>query len=345
MMRRVWLAGILLGVSPLLGAQAPGAAAMAGEAPTAREQALADAHRAYSERLALALAETGRPRALAFAALLREAGPPRESDDDGPPPPDPHVRAWRETAFARTGADLPALLLLLAGGDDDPIRAEALARWRQLEPTNLAPWLADAGAPPRQVLEAARTATRVDGHVYAQLRAMLEAYRSHPPLAEEAVLLHDDDGRPMSPDGYAAVHGMGLLAIAMPNLQPLLDFCRETAAVAPTSIQAGDCRRTGELLTTADTSLMRALGFALAGAMAADGPARRDVDTARRRFDWQMLEWGRLSLSAPGGGIEDFVRLLRDPAISDEPALVERLLREAGVPLDPPAGWQPPRRD
>ena len=36
-------------------------------------------------------------------------------------------------------------------------------------------------------------------------------------------------------------------------------------------------------------------------------------------------------------------RLLADPRVRTEQDLVERILAEAGVPLDPPAGWQPPR--
>ncbi|WP_149195115.1 hypothetical protein [Luteimonas suaedae] len=338
-MRNGWIAGLLLGVSPLLGAQVP-------EDAAPEQRAAAAAHHAYSERIAPRLAESGQPRALAFAALLRETGL-RHGSDAAAPPADARAREWREMAFARAGSDLAALTLLLAGTDDeDPIRAKALARWRQLEPANLAPLLRDAEASPRQVLEAARTATRMDTHAYAQLRAMLDGYRSHPPTAEEADrLLGDADGRSGTLDAYAAIHGMGLLAAAMPNLQPLLEFCRDTATAAPTSIQADDCRNAGALLMAGDTHLVRMLGFALAEEMVRDDDTYHVLNAARRRFDWQMLQWGRLSASAPGGGIDDFVRLLRDPAIGDEPGLVERLLREAGIPLDPPAGWQPPRRD
>lgn len=35
-----------------------------------------------------------------------------------------------------------------------------------------------------------------------------------------------------------------------------------------------------------------------------------------------------------------FVRLLADPSIHSEQQLLERLLKEAGRPLAPPAGWK-----
>ncbi|WP_407353568.1 hypothetical protein [Luteimonas sp. R10] len=343
--RRAWIAGVLLGVAPLLGAQEPVAPPAAAHAAPQEEQA-ATAHRAYLERLAPQLAGSGQPRALAFAALLRDMDALAESSAEGNPP-DADAQAWRRKAFSRAGADVVALALLVAGADaEDAVRADAAARWRQVEPSNLAAWLSNPDASPQQVLEAARTAARVDGHMYAQLRWILQAHRDHPPSPAEAARIHGGgNGQPATLDDFAAIHGMALLAAtATPRFQPLLEFCRRAGTQAPGSMQAQDCRRAGELLMSGDTFLVRMTGLALADGTARDAVERGRLAEARRRFDWQMLQWGRLSGSAPGGGIGDFVRLLRDPAIDDEPALVERLLREAGIPLDPPAGWRAPNR-
>ena len=69
-----------------------------------------------------------------------------------------------------------------------------------------------------------------------------------------------------------------------------------------------------------------------------------EIQALRRRMDWQMLEWGRIATAQERDGAAQFVRLLGDPSVQTEQDLVERILAEAGVPLDPPAGWQPPRR-
>ncbi|MEZ0471829.1 hypothetical protein [Luteimonas salinilitoris] len=343
MIGKGWWIGLLLCIVSPLQAQAPAAAMQ-------EDQAVVAAHRAYLARLVPQLAASGQPRALAFAALLRDMEALAGSDGEGDPPPDADAdaQAWRRTAFSRAGADVVTLTLLVAGTDvEDAVRADAAARWRQVEPSNLAAWLSDPDASPQQVLEAARTAARVDGHMYAQLRWILQAHRDHPPSPAEAARINGgDSGQPASLDDFAATHGMALLAAtATPRFQPLLEFCRRAGTQAPGSIQAQDCRRAGELLMSGDTFLVRMMGLALADGTARDAVERGRLAEARRRFDWQMLQWGRLSGSARGGGIDDFVRLLRAPAIGDEPALVERLLLDAGIPLDPPAGWQPPRRD
>jgi hypothetical protein len=56
-----------------------------------------------------------------------------------------------------------------------------------------------------------------------------------------------------------------------------------------------------------------------------------------------MLEWGRASEDLPRDGAGQFVRLLADPTVRTEADLIARALQDAGVALEPPAGWQPPR--
>src|SRR3546814_9655462 len=71
---------------------------------------------------------------------------------------------------------------------------------------------------------------------------------------------------------------------------------------------------------------------------------RAEAQALRRRQDWQMIQWNRAATAQPDNGAAQFVRLLRDPAVLRERDLVERVLAEAGIPLEPPAGWEMPRR-
>src|SRR3546814_19885143 len=63
---------------------------------------------------------------------------------------------------------------------------------------------------------------------------------------------------------------------------------------------------------------------------------RAEAQALRRRQDWQMIQWNRAATAQPDNGAAQFVRLLRDPAVLRERDLVERVLAEAGIPLEPP---------
>lgn len=349
----------------LLSAGAAHAQVPAREAPAmaaeemARMQASQDAMRAWHARVAAELAASGRPRELALAATLLESatflqGPEAGMQDDAPSRPtprDPRVDQWRRLASARAGSDVLANVLLMqadpdAAGDAQ-VRAQAIERWRVLEPGNLAPRL-QAGADIDGVLADARVSDRYDMHWYEQARWLQSAFLAHPQTdAERAAILQAqdavDDG--LSREETAAMAGMGIMAaVALPALQPLMAACRDEA-LSSTPTRREDCRHVARVMAdTSDTSLGTNIGIALLEQVAANGAERAQAQARRRRMDWQMLAWGRASAAQPNGGVAQFVRLLHDPSVRSEQDLVERVLEEAGIPLEPPAGWQPPRR-
>jgi len=320
----------------------------AGEA--ADVQAAQAATEAWYARVADALAASGKPRDLAFAAtLLQLAGQAGVAGaapgGDAPSQAvqrDPRVGQWRQLASARAGSDVVANALLVQGDGaaDAAVRAQALARWRKLEPDNLAPQLHAGGV--ADWLPQAGRYTRLDQHYYEQLRWMQAALAAHPQTAAQRAVLGDD---PLPADDAAAVAAAGILgAVAAPGLLALIEACRGDALdAAPT--RRADCRQAARVAAdTADTSLGTSIGVALLQATAATPGEQADARERRRRLDWRMLEWGRIAGSQPDGGAAQFARLLRDPAVRGERDLVERLLAEAGIPAEPPAGWQPPRR-
>ncbi len=316
----------------------------------AQLQAAQDAAAAWHQRTAAALAAGGKARDLALAAILLPLAdaPPAGEPPAGDAPSqavrrDPRVGQWRTLASARAGSDVLANVLLVQGDTaaDAAVRTQALERWRRLEPDNLGPRLhvaGDAGT----WLPAAGAYARLDLHYYDQLRWMQAALAAHPPGADEQALFGGGD---MAPEEAAAVAAAGIMAaVAMPALQPLVAACRDDALdAAPT--RRADCRHVARVAAeTSDTSIGTSIGIALLEATASTPAELADARERRRRHDWRMLEWGRIAGGQPDGGAAQFVRLLRDPAVRSEQDLVERLLAEAGVPLDPPARWQPPRR-
>jgi hypothetical protein len=317
---------------------------------TAQLQAAQDAAGAYYTRTAGALAASGKPRALAFAATLLELArwtppeaPPGGEARSQPSPRDARVGQWRQLASERAGSDVLANALLMQADTrvDAALRARAADRWQRLEPDNLAPLLV-AGDKVDAWLLKAGAYTRLDLHYYEQLRWMQATLAAHPPRADEQAMFGASD---VAPDAAAAVASAEILAaVAMPALQPLSAACRGEALEA-TPTRRADCRQVAlTAVETSDTSLGTSIGIAMLHANATTPEQQADARAQGRRHDWQMLEWGRIAGAQPDGGAAQFARLLRDPTVRSEQDLVERVLAEAGIAMEPPAGWQPPRR-
>jgi hypothetical protein len=323
----------------------PDAAGM-GADEAAQLQAAQEASAAYYLRIAAELAATGQPRELAFAATLAGPSPAEGTVPGGDAPSqaspgDPRVAQWRQLASARAGSDVLANILLLQGDSRtaDATRGQALERWQRLEPDNLAPRLYAGAA--EDWLPQAGAYARLDMHYYEQLRWIQAALAAHPPRANERAMF---GGADVAPEEAAAIAAAGIMAaVALPGLRTLAEACRDALDAAPT--RRADCGHVGRVAAdTADTSLGTSIGISLLQATAATPVQRADAQALQRRQDWQMIQWNRAAASQPDDGAAQFVRLLRDPTVRSERDLVERVLAEAGIPHEPPAGWEMPRR-
>ncbi|VXB12949.1 conserved exported hypothetical protein [Luteimonas sp. 9C] len=330
---------------PVAHAQAP--YARFDDAPVAQQQdTTADAAwRSWSHRSAAALAATGQPRELAFAAVLRGLAdaPPEQADTDTPSQPatpDAQASAWRRDAAARAGSDVLANALL-AYSADEATRLRAAQRWLGAEPQNLAPLLMRGGGVDA-LLADARVATRFELGMLDQVRWMQAALLRTPPTPAERIALAEAGD--FVPTEQAAITAMGLwAAVAVPGLDPLMQGCTAEMAAA-NATRARDCRHVADLMADAsDTQLGEMLGLALLERLATTQAERAGAQDRRRAFDWRMLEWGRANAALPRDGAGQFVRFLADPSVRTEADLTARALQAAGIPLDPPAGWQPPR--
>lgn len=165
--------------------------------------------------------------------------------------------------------------------------------------------------------------------------------RTPPTPAERAAFAEAGE---FVPTEHAAIIAMGLwAAVAVPGLDPLMQGC-DADALGANAARARDCRHIAEIMANgSDTQLGEMLGLALLERLATTQIERADVQARRRAFDWRMLEWGRANAALPRDGAGQFVRLLADPSIRSEADLIAGALQEAGIPLEPPAGWQPPR--
>lgn len=308
----------------------------------------ADRSDAYSLRLSETLAAKGGARNLALAAWLRDLGGNRGAvagmpNDDTPSqamPEDAQSGDWRRAAAQARDRDLITDLLLSASGGD--IGHAAATRWAAAEPDNAAP-LFFQGLSVDALLAAMRTRQRFDLHFVEETRWLADVYAANPPNAAELAPLSDDDP-PLSRDAVVVNGSGGLWAtVAIPNFTDLVRACRDQALRA-TPTRAADCAAAADVMAGAsDTAIGRLIGIGLRERSAADEAGRVAAQRARRQSDWQLSQWGEIAQSQPDNGAPQFLRLLRDPSVHTEIDLIGRALKEANVPLDPPAGWQPPR--
>lgn len=322
--------------APLQAQQAPARAGQVDVQAVAAERVW----RNYQRRVAVELAESGQPRELALAAVLQDLA---NSDEEGEVPDDATTAAWRQAAAAAAGADAIANATLVMGAQaGSPLYDQAARRWAQAEPDNLAPrLLLEDGA--EIALAEAPGLRRFDLHMYEHVRWMQSALQKHPPTANERAVLFEGEDIPLQE--HAAISAMALwAAVAMPSLEPIGEAC-QGSALRSTPTRAGGCANIARVLVDhSDSSLGRMVGIGMLERMAGNASERAEAQALRRRMDWQMLEWGRIATGQPRDGAAQFVRLLADPQVRTEQDLIERVLAEAGVALEPPAGWQPPRR-
>ncbi|TWT19333.1 hypothetical protein FQY83_13335 [Luteimonas marina] len=318
-----------------------------GYEASAQEQARADAYRSHALRVADGLADTGGSRELVLAAIQRRSALTMIRDGDAPSfrvPPDAEAGAWMRAAAARAGDDVIANQLLVgaARGEDSAIRRDAARRWQAAEPDNLMPLLY-LDLPTDELLVQARRSIHVETHMYDGVRWMVSALLRHPPTPMERAAIAD--GGPYVAEEAAAISAMGIwLAFVGPNLLPLRQACGD-AELRVVPARAADCRHVATLLADRSGSAMeQGIGLLMLRELAGSQAEREAIDVRRKRRDWQMQRWGALAAQQPRDGAEQFVRLLADPAIRTEQQLVERVLQEAGVSLEPPAGWTPPGR-
>ncbi|TDK23840.1 hypothetical protein E2F46_09940 [Luteimonas aestuarii] len=304
---------------------------------------------AYHARIATALAASRDVRDQAFAEILRQPASPAGGampSGDTPSraaPRDTEAEARLRSIAARAGDDRLAnqLLLLASPAPGSAERTAAARRWHAAEPGNLVPLL-HTGMAADALLVEARRATQATTHLYDVVRWMASAFERHPLTPPERTALAG--GETFHPEEAAAMSAMGIWAASMaPAYGALVEACRGNALRAAPTRQA-DCRHVATLLAQQSDSVRdRMVGLSMLRGMASDSAERAAIDAQHRTMDWQMLQWGRIAQQQPRDGAEQFVRLLRT-GVTSELELAGRVLQEAGVSPEPPAGWTPPRR-
>ena len=249
----------------------------------------------------------------------------------------PEVAAMQRRAAELAGTDAVAwYLLATACGPQCPLRPAPSERWLALDGDNAAAWAdelvrataaGDEGRA-RAALARAAGAPRFDWYWSESVAASLAAARAVPMPA--AVLREAErDGVPAA-DATAAYAAGVSMAYGLPATAPLIEAC----ATHPS--WRDDCLRLAETMESrGDTVLARGLARAIARRLLVPGsPESAALAERDRRHHWQMFNLGLLAEAE--GPSRALARLQAD---GSEPAALEAQLREAGIALDPPPGW------
>ena len=328
-------AGILCAAAPAM-AQAP-----ERELSPAEETVLRRDANFLLLSMAEDLAEENGARALALAARLRTQALEAEAYNAGREVPfeivDAKIARWLEQA-ERSGADDPvaiALTLPLLRSIDAQRHADAVQRWRDAEPDNLAPLL-HAGLSADALLEAARGTYRSDDHFTQILRLtaqVVERPRSGPVgRVLQRVVDAGEGGR----STYAATLGTGIAAANLPQYADLTRACR-----APEGLRRLQCRHVGEAMSLrGGTLLERIVGIRLLQETAEDDAQRGQAAALRRRYDWLTARNAELSRRDLEDHASRMLAQLRTTPVPGEVEMLEHLLLDLGIPTEPPAGWR-----
>lgn len=305
--------------------------------------------RAYLWRLAERLGHNGGPREFALAAHVRAMAGVRDFRlVGGLRLIDAKTQRWLDDA-ERMGRDDPVVQILLmhrfSAADPVDRRLDAIRRWRDIDSDNLAPLLANIsaydGSTIDESLASARSTIRADFYFDDIVRPLIQAVRDEPPPA--ALLATMSSLEIDAPDALGAEIGSTIWSVsANVAFAPLTRACRDEALNA-TPRRRADCRHAARVLSDdADTLLARGIGLSMRMRTAVGERELRDAAIAYRRHHWVLQQRATLTRRDPVDEARMFARMLLENTDLTEVELVERMLIDAGVRLEPTPGWVPP---
>jgi hypothetical protein len=166
--------------------------------------------------------------------------------------------------------------------------------------------------------------------------------------ATEAAQAHHPGVRKLTARDQAEVQVemIGVIAAtALAPLEPISQSCKGLALKVEGRLER--CRRAAEVFARTDTFIAEGLGLSLLQRLwPEDSPEGQAIASRRRVFQYRLEEYNRLAVASSSriDPLAASLELRRTHEREQDTAL--EYLRKAGLPIDPPPGWQsqqPPR--
>jgi len=229
---------------------------------------------------------------------------------------------WRKMALEKAAPDDVLLFNMLAtyglakSDSAKAIREEAILRWQQAEPNNLAPLLYQQAFSVQELLEQAKTRHHYQEYNYAILRWMYQTLLQQLPNKQKNI----------------ATELIGIdAAAAFPIIKPLIEFCKKNP---PEQVSADWqlCHSMAQKLREQPVNtLMRIVGISILQTLLENDVEKNALDNERAHIDW-LFEQSRKHMN----GVRIFehnLQRLQDENINSELQKVEDFLRKEGLLL------------
>ena len=306
---------------------------------TAQDHARTKALLAFQHDLVSVLAPRFDAMPLLGAALLARPLPNQPKYNDF------HSLIERAASNPDSGAEISWVRLSDCDAKADACpNEEALLLLTQQAPDNAAVWLLKLGqdarnnrkGAARDDLAKAAAAKLYDDYTGATLKALASTVGTLPPPPATV--------DPASAAGVSGVQVMMVFGMAstqpQPGLQPTAGLCEN----AQDAVKA-QCLALGKTLEWGSSPLARSLGLHLREVLADDPAQQAEAKGARRNLIWQVQNFAALSARAQSdqATAQHLLSLARSGGT--EMSLLLSALRDAQIPIDAPAGWEPHKSD
>ena len=219
---------------------------------------------------------------------------------------------------------------------------KALAKLVTQAPDNAAVWLLKLGQDMRNMqkkdahadLSRAADAKLYDDYAGISLKALANAVGTLPPPADTL-----DPSEKAGPIGVQMMIAFGLAAAQpQPGLRVVAELCKKEADDA--TVKA-DCLKLGKVLEWGSSALARSLGLHLRETLNPDPAQQQGARDARRDLVWQVQNFGQLASRARNDPAEARHLLALARNGGSQMSLILAALRDAHIPTEAPADWQP----
>jgi|GEM_PF-1053080 len=231
------------------------------------------------------------------------------------------LNSWQKMALEKAAADDVWVFSMLAnfGSVDETVREQAIVRWQQAEPENLAPLLHQQGLSANELFERSKTRHQFIEYNYPILRWMYQTLLQQRPNQQKNI----------------ATELIGIdTATSIILTKPLLDVCKKNPP-EQASENWHSCRFIAQTLrqSSGSSAIPPLIGTSILQTLANDENEKQIFHNERAYLGWLINKPSQHIMGVRFA--EKYLKRLQDENINSEQQAIESFLLQEGLPLKP----------